>query len=125
MKWIAKCMTSVQAMLLLPLGISNPSDAAITSDFTEGSEWKAAVSAGTPEALQRFISQFPRSEQLGDALDLIIQQEIAARSALVDTRTEVQLAGHGPSEVLERDFDPGTAKDNPDSLDDGGRLGLY
>ena len=125
MKWIAKYMTAMQALLLLSLGISKPSSAAIPSDPAEGSEWAAAVSAGTPEALQRFISQFPRSERLGDALDLIIQQEIAARSVLVDTGTEVQLAQRGPPEVLEHELDPGTGKDIQDLLDDGGALAPY
>jgi len=110
MKRIAKFMTAIQALLLAPLGTATPSDAATPSDFTETSAWEAAVSSGTPEALQQFISHFPQGERLGDAFELIVHAEVeAAKSDADRAATDLQLSEARP-EVLERNFDLGAGR---------------
>lgn len=113
MKWIAKFVTAAQALLLAQFGAAKPGEAAMPSDVTEATKWAAAVSAGTPDALQQFISQFPDGERLGEAFELIVLSEIeAAKSASPVAVTGVQLseARNERPEVLEHDFDLGVTK---------------
>lgn len=126
MKAIAKFVTAVQALLLAPMGAAKPVDAATPGDFTEAARWEAAISSGTPEALQQYISQFPHGERLGEAFELIVEGEIeAAKSDPVGHPADVQLSEARPEglEVLEQDFDLGRGSPQ-DRLDDGGGTGL-
>lgn len=128
MKWIAKLVTAAQAVLLAQLGAAKPGDAATPSHFTEAAEWDAAISAGTPEALQQFISHYPHGVRLGDAFELIVQSEIeAAMSRPEAAATGIQLseARREGVELLEQDFDVGPAPKDDDSNEDGGPLGPY
>ena len=114
MEWMAKLVTAAQALLLAQFGAAKPSDAAMAPDLAEAAKWAAAVSAGTPDALQQYISQFPHGERLSDAFDLIVQNEIeSAKSSLsAGALTGVQLseARKEQPELLERNFDLGTNK---------------
>lgn len=115
MKWIAKIVTAAQAVLLAQFGAAKPGEAAMPSDVTEAATWAAAVTAGTPDALQQFISQFPDGERLGEAFELIVLSEIAAaKSASPGAAPGVQLseARSERPEVLEHDFDLGVSKDD-------------
>ncbi len=110
MKRIAKFVTAIQALLLAPLGVATPSDAATPSDFTETSAWDAAVSSGTPEALQQFISHYPQGERLGEAFELIVRAEVeAAKSDAHRAATDLQLS-EARSEILEQNFDRGAGR---------------
>lgn len=120
MNRIAKLLTAVQALLLAPLGAVKSADAARPDTFTEAAQWQAAISSGTPEALQQYISQFPQGERLGDAFELIVEGEIEAAKS--DTGGSVQLseARRDRPEVLEHDFDRGSLRPNQDPNQDGG-----
>ncbi len=110
MKWIAKFVTAIQALLLAPLAAATPSNAATPSDFTETSAWDAAVLSGTPEALQQFISHHPQGERLGEAFELIVHAEVeAAKSDANRAATDLQLS-EAPSEILEQNFDRGAGR---------------
>lgn len=112
MKRIAKFVTAIQALLLAPLGAAKPSDAATPPDFTETAAWESAVTAGTPEALQQFISHFPQGERLSDAFELIVQGEVEAAKSLAErAATDLQLSEARP-EHLEHDFDLGAGRKN-------------
>lgn len=128
MKLIAKFVTAIQALLLAPLGAAKPGDAATLAEFTETAAWEAAVSTGTPEALQQFISHFPQGERLGEAFGLIVQSEIeAAKSVSEGTVADLQLAEarRDPPEVLEQDFDRGTGQKNENLNEDSRGLNPY
>ena len=123
MKLIAKVITAVQALLLAPMGAAKPGEAATPAEFNEAAGWEAATSVGTPEALQQFISRFPRGERLGEAFDLIVQNEIeAAGPGSADSPINVQLseARRDRLEVLEHDFDRGSPAGGPSSNEDSG-----
>lgn len=121
MKWIAKIVTAAQAVLLAQFGAVKPGEAAAPSEMTEAAEWNAALSAGTPEALQRFISHYPHGPRLGEAFELIVQSEIDAAA----TGIQLSEARREGSEMLEHDFDVGPAPKDDHSNEDGGRLGPY
>lgn len=127
MKWIAKIVTAAQAVLLAQFGAARAADAPPTLDFTEAAEWQAAVSAGTPEALQRYLSHNSTGERRSEAFELIVLSEIeAATPPAHGAPAEVQLseARRDQMEMLEHDFEPGPAKTD-DAEGDGGRLGPY
>ena len=125
MKRIAKFVTAIQALLLAPLAAAKPSEAATPSEFTETAAWEAAVSAGTPEALQQFISHFPQGERLGEAFGLIVQGEVEAAKSLADrAAADLQLSEARP-EVLEHDFDRGVGRKNEIQNEDGRGLNPY
>ncbi len=125
MKRIAKFITAIQALLLAPLGAAKPSDAAMPSHFTETAAWESAVSRGTPEALQRYISHFPQGERSGEAFGLIVQAEVeAAKSAADQAATELQLS-EARSEIIERNFDRGVVRKNESQNEDSRGLTPY
>lgn len=128
MKWIAKFVTAAQALLLAQVGAAKPGDAAMPSDVTEAAQWEAAISAGTPDALQQFISQFPDGERLGEAFELIVLSEIeAAKSGSAGPVTGVQVseARSERPEVLEHDFDLGVNKNDGALDEESGGLTPY
>ncbi len=125
MKRIAKFVTALQALLLAPLGAAKPSDAATPSDFTEPAAWEAAVSTGTPDALQQFISHFPHGERLGEAFGLIVHAELEAAKTDADrAATDLQLSEARP-EVLEQDFDRGVGRKYENLNEDNRGLNPY
>jgi hypothetical protein len=128
MNLIAKLVTAAQALLLAQLGAVKSGDAATPSDLTEATEWDAAISAGTPEAFQQYISQFPRGERLGEAFELIVLSEIETAKSLSDAAvSDIQLseARREDLEVLERNFDLGTRKTDESQSEESDRLGPY
>lgn len=118
MKRLAKFITALQALLLAPLGAAKAGDVATPSDFTETAAWEAALSTGTPEALQQFIAHYPQGERLGDAFGLIVQGEVD-RAA-----TDLQLS-EAPQEVLEHEFDRGVIGKNLNPNEDNRGLTPY
>jgi hypothetical protein len=125
MKRIAKFITAIQALLLAPLGAVKPSHAATPSDLTETAAWEAAVSTGSPEALQQFISHFPQGERLSEAFGLIVQVEVeAAKSATGRAATDLQLSEARP-EILERNFDRGVGRKYENQNEDNRGLNPY
>ena len=128
MNRIAKLLTAVQALLLAPMGVAKSADAARPDDFTEAAQWQAAISSGTPEDLQRFISQFPQGERLSEAFELIVEGEIeAAKSEPGGSLSAVQLAEarRDRLEVLEHDFDRGALRPEQDPNQDERGLAPY
>ena len=128
MRWIAKLVTAAQAVLLAHSGAARAGDAGVPPDLAEADQWQAAVAAGTPEALQRYLSQFPRGERMGEAFELIVLSEIEAASAAAQGAAgHVQLSeGLGDSmEMLEHDFDVGPAQSNDEQNGEGESLGPY
>ena len=81
MKWLQKSMTVMQTLLLLPLALSRPGDAAPTSGNPEEASWADSVSIGTPLAYQQFISQYPDSDKVDNAFDKIIEFQVASAKA--------------------------------------------
>ena len=125
MKRLAKFITAVQALLLAPLGAAKAGDAATPSDFTETAAWEAALTTGTPEALQQFIAHFPQGERLGEAFGLIVQGEVAAAQSDVDrVATDLQLS-EALLEVLEHDFDRGVIRKDQNPNEDNRGLNPY
>ena len=125
MKRIAKFVTAIQALLLAPLGAAKPSDATMPSDVSETAAWETAISSGTTEALQQFISYFPQGERLGDAFELIVQGEVeAAKSAADRAATDLQLSEARP-ERLEHDFDRGVMRQDKSPSEDNRGLRPY
>ena len=112
MNRFAKLLTAVQALLLAPLGAAKSADAARPDDFTETAQWQAAISSGTPEALQQFISQFPQGERLGEAFELIVEGEIEAAKS--EPALQLAEARRDKLEVLEHDFDRGAIRPEQD-----------
>ena len=112
MNRIAKLLTAVQALLLAPLGAAKAADVARPDDFNEATQWQAAISSGTPEALQRYISQFPQGERLGEAFELIVEGEIEAAKS--EPAVQLAEARRDALEVLEHDFDLGTIRPEQD-----------
>lgn len=93
MKWLLKSMTVMQTLLLLPLALSIPGDAARTSGNPEEASWAESISVGTPLAFQQFISQYPDSDKVDRAFDKIIEFQVAsAKSQAWDGGLGVQLA---------------------------------
>jgi hypothetical protein len=128
MKWIAKLVTAAQAVLLAQVGAARAADAAPPPDFSEADQWQAAVAAGTPEALQQYLSQYPRGERMGEAFELIVLSEIeAANSAAVVAAGDIQLseARRDEPERLEHDFDVSPTTNTLDQSGDGESLGPY
>jgi hypothetical protein len=128
MKWIAKLVTAAQAVLLAQVGAARAADAAPSPDFNEADQWQAAVAAGTPEALQQYLSQYPRGERMGEAFELIVLSEIeAANSAPVIAAGDIQLseARRDEPERLEHDFDVSPTTNTLDQSGDGESLGPY
>lgn len=128
MKWIAKLATAAQAVLLAQLGVARPADAAAPPQFTEAAGWQAAISSGTPEALQQFISHFPRGERTSEAFELIVVSEIATAQSLskaTAAATQLAEARRQDLEMLEHDFDLGTGKKESSPAEDSERLGPY
>ncbi len=118
MKRLAKFITAIQALLLAPLAAAKASDAATPSDFTETAAWEAALTTGTPEALQQFIAHFPQGEHLGEAFGLIVEGEVAAAQSDVDrVATDVQLS-EALLEVLEHEFDRGVIRPDQNPNED-------
>lgn len=105
MNRVAKFITALQALLIAPLGAAGAGDAPTPSELSEAAAWQAALSSGTPEALQQFISHFPQGDHLSEAFGLIVQGELeAARSDAGAAAVQLSEAG---LEVLEHDFDLG------------------
>lgn len=128
MKWIAKLVTAAQAVLLAQAGATRAADAAPPADLTEADRWHAAIAAGTPDALQQYLSQYPRGERVGEAFELIVLSEIeAAKSATAVAAGDIQLseARRDQPERLEHDFDVGPATNTLDQSGPGGSLGPY
>jgi len=128
MRWIAKLVTAAQAVLLAHSGAARAGDAATPPDFTETDRWQAAVAAGTPDALQQYLSQYPRGERMGEAFELIVLGEIeAAKSVSQGAAGDIQLseARRDQLEMLEHDFDVGPAQRNQEQNGEGGSLGPY
>ena len=119
MNRIAKFLTAVQALLLAPLGAAKSADAATPDSFTEAAQWQAAISSGTPEALQHYISQFPQGERLGEAFELIVEGEIEAAKSAADSAVQLSEARRDP-EVIEHDFDRGALRPGLDPNQDSG-----
>ena len=107
MNRIAKFITALQALLIAPLGAAKAGDPVAPSEHTEAAAWQTALSSGTPEALQQFITHFPQGEHLSEAFALIVQSEVETAGSEAGAARAVQLAEAG-LEVLEREFDPGT-----------------
>lgn len=128
MKWIAKLVTAAQAVLLAQVGATRAADAAPPPDLTEADRWQAAVAAGTPDALQQYLSQYPRGERMGEAFELIVQGEIeVAKSTLAAAAGDIQLseARRDQPERIEHDFDVSPATNTLDQNGAGGSLGPY
>jgi hypothetical protein len=128
MKWIAKLVTAAQAVLLAQLGATRGADASPPHDLTEADQWQAAVAAGTPDALQQYLSQYPRGERMGEAFELIVLSEIeAANSAPAVAAGDIQLseARRDQPERLEHDFDVSPTTNTQDPSGGGGSLGPY
>ncbi len=90
---ILKWARMVQGILLVSVGIFKPGIAVTQPDTTETLAWENAIYASTPDAMQQFISQFPQSDRLGDAFDLLVQGEIEmTRSVGGSAVRDVQLA---------------------------------
>ena len=81
MKWLLNSMTVMQTLLLLPLALSRPGDAAPMSGNPEEASWAESVSVGTPLAFQHFISQYPDSDKVDRAFDKIIEFQVASAKA--------------------------------------------
>ena len=127
MKWIAKLVTAAQAVLLAHLGTARADEVA-PPDFTEADRWQAAIAAGTPDALQQYISQHPHGDHLGDAFELIVLNEIEAAKFVPQGGVgDVQLseARRDQLEMLEHDFDVGPAQSNEEQNGEGESLGPY
>ena len=82
MRWLIKFMSVAQALLLLPLVVSKHGDAALTPDSSEDAAWAQSVSIGTPQALQKFISQYPHSDKVDSAFDLMIEFQVESAKTL-------------------------------------------
>jgi hypothetical protein len=90
---LLKCISVVQALLLLPFAISKPGDAAPSPDSPEKAAWEESVLIGTPVAFQQFISRFPQGDRIDDAFDMIIDSQVVAAQALARRGAlDVQLA---------------------------------
>lgn len=125
MNRVAKFITALQALLIAPLGAAGAGDAPTPSEPSEAAAWQAALSSGTPEALQRFISRFPQGDHLNDAFGLIVESEVqAANSDAASRATAVQLSEAG-LEVLERDFDLGVGRTLENQNEDNRGLTPY
>lgn len=125
MNRVAKFITALQALLIAPLGAAGAGDAPTPSELSEAAAWQAALSSGTPEALQRFISRFPQGDHLNDAFGLIVESEVqAANSDAASRATAVQLSEAG-LEVLERDFDLGVGRTLENQNEDNRGLTPY
>lgn len=118
MNRIAKFITALQALLIAPLGAAKAGNPALPSELTEAAAWQTAHSSGTPEALQQFISNFPRGEHLSEAFALIVQSEVEAAGSEASAAGAVQLSEAG-LEVLEHDFDLGVGR-KPENQDTRG-----
>ena len=119
MNRIAKIVAAMQALLLAPIGAAKSADAAQSEALSEAARWHAAISSGSPEDLQRFITDFPQGERLGDAFEQIVEGEIAAAKS--DSAGAVQLAeARRDPELLEFDFDPRVIWPDPEAQKDGG-----
>ena len=124
MNRVAKVITALQALLIAPLGAAKAGDAPIPSKYTEAAAWQAALSSGTPEALQQFISRFPQGDHLGDAFGLIVQSEVETARSDASAAGAVQLSEAG-LEVLEHDFDQGVGRTLEDQNQDIRGLNPY
>lgn len=109
MNRVAKIAAALQALLIAPLGAAKADVAATPTERTEAAAWQAALSSGSPEALQQFISRFPNGNHLGEAFGLIVQSEVETAGAEAIAARAVQLADAG-LEVLEREFEPGAVQ---------------
>ena len=107
MKLVAKVLTAMQALLLAPMGAAKANDAMTPGDANESAGWEAAMSEGTPEALQHFISRFPQGEHRGEAFELLVASEIESAVRSRQSLTGVQLAEarNERLEKLEQNFD--------------------
>ena len=126
MKWIAKLVTAAQAVLLAQVGAVRAADAAPPPGLSDDDQWQAAVAAGTPDALQQYLSQYPRGERMGEAFELIVLSEIeAATSAVAAGDIQLSEARRDQPERLEHDFDITPTTNTQDQSGAGESLGPY
>ncbi len=106
MGWIFKPISILRALLLFPLAVFRPGDAAPAPDNPEDEAWTKSLSVGTPQALQGFISQYPHSSKVESAFDLMVNFQVeTAKARAWRNALETQVAQDPEMLELEFDFD--------------------
>lgn len=80
MRWMAMTYGSLKALMIAL--IAGQSANAIAQDVTpDDRAWQAAIAAGTPEAFQRYLSEFPTGLHAEEAFRGLVEGSVPAGSA--------------------------------------------